>query len=812
MEDQAISRWPLPRPAFAAAAALMAGQGVAAALGSLPPQPLLAALLVAAGLFVAALDRRHVAMVAWVAAFALLGAHGESRALRAANSSRAWIDEHQLRLARYAEVSGVVSRAADRGASATVWLSPGATLATGGARTAHAAPIPVQVPPRLATSKFLPGERIAFTGRARELEHAIGADSIDRHPRSRGAVISFEARGISARDGAWGGIRTAAWGAAERMRAALLASVHAAAPDGRGALLAAMMLGDTEGLPRGVYADFQRTGLVHIFSVSGLHTMLVGMLTLRLLGFLGLPPWVRAATFCSALILFAGVAGMEAPVLRAALLLFFAVAGEFIDRPVDSLAGLSVAFLLLAVPDPAALHTIEFQLTFLCALVLVLAEPWRIRLQETLGRRIGWSRSGRALLALIECSAISLAIQLAATPILASWFGQVSLVSPLANALLSVPAGLVIVAGFIASLLGAAFPAVGGFVLGVLAWPVDWIGGVAGWLAAPGFAVAEGAHWPAAATALWLVAILASPWAVERVPLRFALRGTIAVAVVLVPAALLVRSGLRDAPVLRATFIDVGQGDAVLLETPDGARALVDAGPDGDAARWLGLRGVQRLDWIAATHADFDHIGGMPEVLEEAGARELLVNAIPSGSEGAAELVAAAEARGIPLRRIERGDRLALGANGTLVEVLHPTPEFTATNPERNEGSLVLLVRAPGGGTLLLTGDAEESAERDILAAGLATRVDVLKAGHHGSASSTTAPFAAATLPRAAIMSCSTTNNFGHPDPGVVARLRGLGADIWRTDLDGTITVSFHAEGTYVVEGSRREGRKAYGR
>lgn len=811
MHATPTGRWPLPRPAFAAAMALMGGQGLAAALRLVEPQPLLAGLLAAAAVFVATPGRRRLASGAWVAAFALLGALGEARLHRDARSTRQWFEANQLHLARYAEVAGEVARVADRGAVTTVWLAPGSTMASAGAASTQDAPLPVRLPARLASRAPMPGAHAAFSGRARELEHSMRADSIDRHARSRGAVAGFDAVSVESRGDGGGGAKAAVHRAAGHLRERTLLAIHRAVPDGRGALLAAMMLGETEGLPRGVHSDFQRTGLVHLFSVSGLHTMLVGMLTLRLLGFLGLPAWLRAAAFALALLAFAGVAGFEAPVLRASMLLLFAVAGEFLDRPVDNLAGLSVAFLALAIPDPAALHTIEFQLTFLCALVLVLAQPWRIRLEETLGARIGWTRRGRVALALVEASAISGAIQVAAMPILASWFGQVSLVAPVANALLAVPAGLLIIAGFAATLLGSGFPVLGAALLGAVAWPVDWLAKGASWLAAPGFASLRGAHWPAPATALWLAAILASPWAVERVRARFAVRGTIAVAAILLPAALAVRSASWNAPVLRATFIDVGQGDSILLETRDGARALVDAGPGGDAARWLGLHGIDRLDWIAATHADFDHIGGMPEVLERVGARELLVNAPPSGSEGAAELAAAAASRAVPLRRVARGDRIVLGAGGVAIDVLHPTGEFLAAHPERNDGSLVLLVHVPGGGTLLLTGDAEESAEADMLAAGLIGHVDVLKAGHHGSGSSTTAAFVASARPRAAIMSCSTTNNFGHPDPGVLQRLAGASTAIWRTDLDGTVTVSFGDDGTFVIQGSRREGLVRFG-
>ena len=273
---------------------------------------------------------------------------------------------------------------------------------------------------------------------------------------------------------------------------------------------------------------------------------------------------------------------------------------------------------------------------------------------------------------------------------------------------------------------------------------------------------------------------------------------------------------------LRVDFLDVGQGDAALLTMPDGTTLLVDGGgrpdfgspaPDGadfGAARFerdaraigdavvsefLWSRGLDRIDYLLATHAHADHIDGLKDVARNFRVRAALVARTPPASAEYAAFSAAMRASNIPVRLVARGDALRFGA--ATAEVLYPPPAPVSSPgegaadagalPSGNDDSVVLRVRY-GSRCFLLTGDAERGAETALVAAGDDLRCDMVKIGHHGSRTSSTAPFVAATRPAFAVVSVGLTSPFGHPDAAVVERWRAAGAQVLQTGRRGTIT------------------------
>jgi competence protein ComEC len=279
---------------------------------------------------------------------------------------------------------------------------------------------------------------------------------------------------------------------------------------------------------------------------------------------------------------------------------------------------------------------------------------------------------------------------------------------------------------------------------------------------------------------------------------------------------------------LRVDFLDVGQGDAALLTMPDGATLLVDGGgrPDfgargeadgadfgaarferdgrgiGDAvvSEFLWSRGLDGVDYLLATHAHADHIAGLKDVARNFRVRAALVARTPPRAVEYAEFAAAMRAARVPVRLVARGDALRFGA--ATVEVLYPPPAFAPTAdaaaaeagalPSGNDDSVVLRVRY-GARCFLLTGDIERGAEAALVAAGDDLRCDVVKVAHHGSRTSSTAAFVAATRPAFAVVSVGLASPFGHPDAAVVARWRASGAQVLQTGRRGTI--SFTTDG-----------------
>jgi competence protein ComEC len=274
---------------------------------------------------------------------------------------------------------------------------------------------------------------------------------------------------------------------------------------------------------------------------------------------------------------------------------------------------------------------------------------------------------------------------------------------------------------------------------------------------------------------------------------------------------------------LRVDFLDVGQGDAALITMPDGSTLLVDGGgrPNfgahgddaetvrferdargiGDAvvSEFLWSRGLDRVDYLLATHAHADHIDGLKDVARNFRVRAALVARTPPGAVEYAEFAAAMRASNVPVRLVARGDAMRFGA--ATVEVLYPPSSSSSTNegevdagalPSGNDDSVVLRVRY-GARCFLLTGDIERGAESSLVAAGDDLRCDVVKVAHHGSRTSSTAPFVAAAPPAFAVVSVGLASPFGHPDAAVVERWRASGAQVLQTGRRGTI--SFTTDG-----------------
>lgn len=250
------------------------------------------------------------------------------------------------------------------------------------------------------------------------------------------------------------------------------------------------------------------------------------------------------------------------------------------------------------------------------------------------------------------------------------------------------------------------------------------------------------------------------------------------------------------------TFLDVGQGDAVLI-CQGGAYCLIDAGtPDAadGLVKHLRAAGVETLDYLVMTHPHADHIGGMPQVLEEIPAKLLILPDLTEFQEESAGLertLAAAADHGVAMYVARDGDIFALGSGTLTVLQAGMAPE---EGEEIDANNLSLCLRYTAGDFAFVdTGDAEEPLEEQLVARyGSGLRADLLKAGHHGSNTSNTAEFLAAVSPQAVVASCGLDNDYGHPHAEVVDRVASIGADLYRTDRDGAVTVVYDTAGLQV--------------
>ena len=251
-------------------------------------------------------------------------------------------------------------------------------------------------------------------------------------------------------------------------------------------------------------------------------------------------------------------------------------------------------------------------------------------------------------------------------------------------------------------------------------------------------------------------------------------------------------NSLKNKKILKVHFIDVGQGDATLIEL-HGYTTLIDAGPNSSAESliyYLKSQNIKSIDYIITTHPDEDHIGGMDNVIEEFAIGQVIMPKVTHTTKTFEDVLVAIEKKGLKIKEGKAGVKLELGEMAAglppiAAEIIAPQ---SRQYEDLNNYSVVLRL-VYGSQAFLFTGDAEELSEKEMLAAQTDLQAQVLKVGHHGSNSSTTQEFLAKVKPEYAIISVGKDNDYGHPKEAVLKRLTKAGAAIYRTDELGTIKV-----------------------
>lgn len=564
----------------------------------------------------------------------------------------------------------------------------------------------------------------------------------------------------------------------------------------RAPLVAALTLARREGLDRELQERFARSGIAHLLAISGFHVGVIAGGVLTGLALCGIGRRRRELGAAAAAWIYVGFIGFPDAACRAALMLALVALSRARGRPPARWAPLGAALLLLIAIDPTKLGAAGFQLSFAGVAGLV---AWAGPLTAAL-RRVGGRRFPHGLATAMAAGA---AATLATLPVVAWHFERVSLVGIPATLAATPLVSLALMGSLATLLIDFLWPSLASFLAGGVSVLLVGLEAVAEVSAAPSWAsVWTTRNSVAAGTCgLLMAAHLARRPGIGGRARRLLLCAYVVSGVLAWP--LLLAWQARGS--LELVMIDVGQGDAIAIRSPRGRWILVDAGPaarDADpeahpAVRALRARGVGRLDALVLTHPDLDHIGGAVPVLRSLDVRAVYDPALPAGKEDFVSVLAAAEARGVPWRSARAGDRIEL--DGVSLEVLHP-PEVLPRETESNATSVVLKLTY-GAFDALLTGDAYVDVERALLPA--LGPLEVLKVGHHGSDTSTDSLLLSRTRPQVALISVGRTNRYGHPSPRVVGRLERSGAEVRRTDLEGTLSIIAREDGRYQIGADR---------
>jgi len=552
-------------------------------------------------------------------------------------------------------------------------------------------------------------------------------------------------------------------------------------PEREAALARGFVLGEDEEVDEATKEDFRRSGLSHLLAVSGQNITLLALLAMPLLGAFGIPLRERLVWVLALIAVYVPVAGAGPSIQRAAVMGALGLLATIGGRRASRLYALALAALVTLALDPGIAADVGWQLSFAAVLgILLLAGPMR---QALIGR-LGEGRWRRAL---AEGVAVTIAATLATAPLIAFHFETLSTTTLLAN-VLALPAvapamWLGMCAAGLAQLPGVPLEPLNGLDALLLAY----IAQVASWCAAPEWAQLR-VHLDGTGLVLAYFGLGAALLICWRWP-----RQALALAVIALASWLpLPRFGGAEAAPsrgLRVEVLDVGQGDAILLQPAHAPAVLVDGGPPGDRlASKLEQAGVDRLGAVVVTHDQSDHAGGIEELL----------GAFPVGkmlfARAGRPLLARAAAVGVEPERIAAGRELRSGA--LRLRVLWPPPALLAgASPGGDPNQLALVIEADWRDfSMLLTADAE--AEAVPIEPG---PIDVLKVAHHGSDDAGLAGLLDRARPRLAVISVGAGNPYGHPTAGTLATLRAHRVPILRTDEVGEITIEVE-QGSFRVD------------
>lgn len=658
-----------------------------------------------------------------------------------------------------------------------------------------------------ADASLLPGDLAALDGTLQALPYSE-SPSYTHYLLARGVEALLDAGMPEVLARGQGGFL---WQALHALRRAARASIQRILPEPQAGLLAGILLGQKRALPSEAMDQFNATGISHIVVISGWNIAVLAALVARACG-----PWLgrRGAGIASILGVWTYVwfVGLEPPVVRAGLTGTLALLALLLHRTALALNSLAAAGMAMTLWRPFLLWDASFQLSFAATLGLIaFASPLEAAVRRWLARRLPEDLAARLVAWANEPLLVSLAAQIMVLPLLLHGFGRLSLVAPLAN-LLVLPVQPPLMAwGAAATVAGLIWTPLGQ-VLGAVVWLLlSWTLGVANLLARLPFASLEAPPWGWGLVLSYYLVLGGSVWFLRRPPearrellargLALGRRHGLVVGstALLFLAALTAAQGLPDGR-LHVWFLDVGQGDAILVQSPDGHQVLVDGGPDPSVLQKALGRTLpfwdRTLDLVVLTHPDRDHAGGLVDLLGRYRVGQVLAAGAPADEPAAREWQAQVEGASLPLVIAQRGMALDLGG-GALAEVLHPPADASAFLPGDNNGSIVLRLRF-GGVSVLLTGDLEQEGEDILLRTGQPLRSAVLKVAHHGSARGTTEPFLEAVGPHLAVVSVGSGNRFGHPAAAVLERLTERDVAVLRTDLRGTVEVLTDGQALWV--------------
>ncbi len=550
-----------------------------------------------------------------------------------------------------------------------------------------------------------------------------------------------------------------------------------------GDLLKGIIFGEKD-LDSQIRNNFVDSGIAHILAVSGLHVgFLVGFIYF-ITKILKTSHPLKIVIITLVLAFYILITGGVASVIRASIMTWIYLFSRLISKKYDGISALSLAGLVILIPNPLLLFTASFQLSFMAALCIVIFYPptleylLRIRVPKAISNLL----------------AVTLAAQFGTLPISIFHFHQISLISPITNLLVIPSLGILLIISLGGICCYPITPFMGKYLFFLAGFIFKWILKIADFFSTIPFAVLSMPSFTIVGLIIYTIVLFIIA---GYIPIHIKRVKKISYIVLGVLLASYFTISLFPRP-LRVTYLDVNQGDGALIECPNKKTILIDGGgyPSYQGDRKISKdvllpalysKRISSLDLVIISHPHDDHMKGIEELIGEIPIKAIGVFGMDY--KYMSDFIADIEKRDIVVLKLAEGDLINVEGNIT-IEVLSPQGNAIIVDEQKDINNLSLVVRLDyKSRSFLFTGDIEEDRENTLIEKGKNVKADVLKVPHHGSNTSSSKMFIDRVKPSVSIISVGESNNFNHPNPDVVSLLEDISTKVYRTDKNGAIEI-----------------------
>lgn len=549
-------------------------------------------------------------------------------------------------------------------------------------------------------------------------------------------------------------------------------------------LLVGMLLGEKSFIPSHLKEIFAEAGIMHILAVSGLHVGIIAMALLALLSMLKLPKKFKLFILILILITYASITGFRPSVLRATIMFILLIGGKLINRSRNLNISLFFAAFLILLLNPLILYDAGFLLSFIVTFFIINLSPI---LQGLLSKIVVWIKNPLA---------VSTAAWVGIFPLSAYFFSKVSIISIVSNIFIIPLTGIAVILGFITFFIGLMSISLAGLFANLNYLVLNLITLIAKSFSSLPFAFIYVAQPSVMLIILYYLTVFFIIEIFYKKTISVKIKKKAILIVLSVTLLIIIVQVFYPADNLKVNFINVGEGDCILIEAPNKINILIDGGgtPQSDfdvgnkiVIPYLRRKGINEIDLLILTHPHLDHLEGLLPILKEFKVDMVLDSGLLCDSSEYKEFISLILEKGISYHKAKAGDNFIFSNN---LEIFLLNPLYDSDFYEEsdfNNASIVVKLFYKNA-DFLFTGDIEEAAEKKLLVWQNILQSDILKVAHHGSSTSTNLEFLDKVNPNIAVITVGK-NHFGHPSQKIIERLEDKNIQIYQTDEDGTVII-----------------------